>query len=95
MPQNLPQKRQKQAKRAKSYKKIQNGKAIEHSKRKVFKFETNSENQNFQNFVILNRRKSFEKLGGKMLENIKELDNQVVIYLNLNVLILYMCGIMT
>ena len=76
MQQNLLRKTQKQAKEAKRCTKVQNEKAIEHSRQKVFKSETYPENQNCQNFVILNRRKSFEKFGRKMLENIKEFKNQ-------------------
>ena len=84
MQQNFLRKTQKQAKEAKRCTKVQNGKAIEHSRQKVFKSETYPENQNCQNFVILNRRKSFEKFGRKMLENIKEFKNQGITFIYFN-----------
>ena len=82
MRQNFQQQTQKQAEEAKSCMKVQNGKEIEHNKQNVFKSQTNPENQNCLKFVKLNKRKTFEKLGEKFLENIEEIVNQGFIYLN-------------
>ena len=65
MLQYLKQKTQKQAEKAKSCMKVKNGKAIEHNRKKAMKSHTNQENQTCHKFVVLNKRKTFEKLGGK------------------------------
>ena len=72
MRQNFRKQTQKQAKEAKSCIKVQNEKAFVHNRQIVFKSQTKPENKNCQNFVTFNKRKTTKKLGGKMLEDIKE-----------------------
>ena len=81
MEEKLQQQTQKQAKEAKSCIKVQNEKAIVHNRQIVFKSQTKPENKNCQNFVTLNKRKTTKKLDGKMLENIKEFENQGLVNL--------------
>ena len=89
MRQNFRQQMQKQAKEEKSCTKVQNGKAFVHNRQIVFKSQTKPENESRQNFLNFNKRKTFEKLGGKMLQNMEELGNKGFIYLNFFVLLLY------
>ena len=72
MQQKLQQKRQIQAKEAKSFIKDKNGRTIKHKRQNVFKSHTNPENKTCHNFVILNKRKTFDKYFGKILKNVKE-----------------------
>ena len=76
MPQNLQKQTQRQAEEAISCNKVQNVKAIEHNRQNIIKFQTRPENKNGQNFVLLNKRKTFEKLGRKVLDNTVEFENQ-------------------
>ena len=76
MPQSLQQQTHKQAEEVKSCIKVKNGKKIERNRHNVFYSQTKPENQNCQNFVKLNRRKAFDKLGGRMLHNIEKLRNR-------------------
>ena len=76
MPRNLQQQTQKQAEEAKSCMKVQNGKAVENNKENVMKSQGEQENKNWYNFVILSKRKTFEKLGGKMFKNIEQYGNK-------------------
>ena len=91
MQQKLQQQTQKQAKEAKSCMKVQYGKAVEHNRQNVFKSHTNPENQTCHNFVISNKRKTFEKLDRKLLENVKEFGNKGLSFFVFffNVLVLY------
>ena len=91
MSQRLQPKTQKQAEEAKSCMKVQNGKDIEHNGQNMFKSQTNPKNQNCQNFVKLNKRKTFEKLSEKILENNEEIGNQGFIYLNILVFYIVWC----
>ena len=72
MSQNLQQQMHKRAEEAKSCMKVQNEKAIEHNKQNVLKSHTNPEYTTCNKFVILSKRKTFEK----MLENVKEFGNK-------------------
>ena len=81
MQQNFRQQMRKQAKEAKSCTNIQNEKAIVQNRQIVTKSHTIPENENCQNFVALNKRKTIKKLGGKMLQNIKEYGNQGLVNL--------------
>ena len=76
MPQSLRQQTQKQAEEAKSCMKVQNEKEIEHSRQNLLKSQTNPKKHNCKNFVILNKRKIFEKLNKKIFKSIKEFGNQ-------------------
>ena len=76
MPQNLQQQTQKQAEEAKSCMKVQNRKYIKHFRLNKFKSHTNPENHTCHNFVILNKSKTFEKLGRKVLDYTEEFKNQ-------------------
>ena len=78
MPQNLKQKTQKQAEEAKSC--IENRKDIEHNRQNVFRSQRKQNNQNCHSFVKFNKRKIFQKLGGKKLKSIKEFGSQGFIY---------------
>ena len=89
MEEKLQQQTQKQAKEAKSCIKVQNEKAIVHNRQIVFKSQTKPENESRQIFFNFNKRKTFEKLGGKMLQNMEELENKGFIYLNVLVFLLY------
>ena len=91
MLQYLKQKTQKQAEEAKSCMNVQNGKAIEHNRLNVLKSQTKPENHNCHNFVVLNKRKTFEKLGGKKLENIEEFGRKGFVYFYLFSLKLLIC----
>ena len=91
MQQSLQQKTQKQAEEAKSCMKVKNGKAIEHNRKKAMKSHTNQENKPCHKFVVLNKRKTFEKLGGKKLENIKEFGSKGFIYFCLFILKYLIC----
>lgn len=71
----------KKAEEGKTCMKVQNEKAIEHNKQNIFKFQTKPEIQNSYNFVTLNKRKTCENFGGKMLENAKEFGNKGFIIL--------------
>ena len=79
MQQSLQQKTQKQAEEVKSC--LENRKDIEHNKQHVFKSHIKPENNNYISFVILNKRKTFEKLCGKMLKSIEQSGSQGCIYL--------------
>ena len=76
MQQNLQQQMKKQAEEAKSFMKVQNGKEVKHTRQNVFKSLTKPKNKNCQNFVVLNKRKNFEKFGGNILESIQEFGNK-------------------
>ena len=60
--------------------KVQNGKEIENNRKNVMKSQTEQENKNCHSFVILNKRKTSEKLGGKMIDNIAVFQNQGFIF---------------
>ena len=66
------QQMKKQVEEAKSCMKVQNGKAIEHNRLNGLNSQSKPESKNCQNFVVSNKRKTFEKFGGKMLEYVKE-----------------------
>ena len=76
MSQNLKQQTQNQGEKAKSCMKLQNEKEIEHNRQNVIKFQTRPENKNGQNFVLLNKRKTFEKLSRKVLDNTVKFEHQ-------------------
>ena len=76
MPQSLQIQTQKYTEEAKNCMKEKNGKAIENNKENVMKSQGEQENKNWYNFVILSKRKTFEKLGGKMFKNIEEYGNK-------------------
>ena len=78
MQQIIQQKTQKQAEEAKSS--IENRKVIEHNRQNVFRSQRKQENQNYHNFVNLNKRTIFQKLGGKKLESIEQFGSQGFIY---------------
>ena len=80
MPVNLLQQTEKQAKETKRCMKVRSGKAVEHARLNVFKSKISPENQICHNFVILSKRKTFEKLGGNMLRNTEKLRNQGFIF---------------
>ena len=80
MSQNLKQQTQNQGEKAKSCMKLQNEKEIEHNRQNVIKFQTRPKNKNYQNFVLLNKRKNVEKFGGKMLEYVKEFGSKGFIF---------------
>ena len=88
MPQSLQIQTQKNNEEAKSCMKVKNAKAIEKNRENVMKTQTKQENQNCKKFVTLNKRKTFENFGGKVLENIKEFENQG--FINLNILVFYL-----
>ena len=81
MRQNFRRQMHKKGKEAKSCTKVQNEKAVVHNRQIVFKSQTKPENENCQNFVNFNKRKTFEKLNGKFLENTKEFKNQGLVNL--------------
>ena len=91
MRQNFRQQMQKKGEETKNCTKVQNEKAIVQNRQIVFKSQTKlrKEKENCQNFVNFNKRKTFEKLGGKMLQNMEELGNKGFVYLNFFVLLLY------
>ena len=66
----------KKAEEAKSCMKVQNGKTIEYQRQNEFKSHTNSENHPCHDFVKFNKKKTFEKTGGILLENVKEFGNK-------------------
>ena len=80
MSQSLKRQTQKQAEEAKSCMKVQNRKEIEYNRHTVFKSQTKPKKNNCKNFVILNKRKTFEKLNRKMFGNIQEFGNQGFIF---------------
>ena len=93
MVQNPQQQMQKQAEKTKSCMKILNGKKTKHRRLDEFKSHLNPVNQTCHKFVKLNKRKTFEKLSGKMLEYVKELGNKGINFsFFFNVLILLMYG---
>ena len=93
MLQNPQQQTQKQAEKTKSCMKILNGKKTKHRRLNEFKSYLNPENKTCHKFVKLNKRKTFEKLSGKMLEYVKELGNKGKNFsFYFNVLILFMYG---
>ena len=72
MSQNLKQQTQKQAEKAKSCMKVKNEKEIEYNRLNDITSQSKPVNKNCQNFVVLNKRKAFEKLYGEILEYVKE-----------------------
>ena len=80
MPKNVQQQTQKQSEEAKSCMQVQNEKAIENKRKNAMKSQTEQENKNCHSFVILNKIKTFEKLGRKMLDNIEVFQNQGFIF---------------
>ena len=80
MSQNFQQQTQKQAEEAKSCMKVQNAKEIEHDRLNGFKSQSKPESKNCQNFVVLNKRKTVEKFGGKMFEYVKEFESKGFFY---------------
>ena len=72
MLQNPRQQTQKQAEKAKSCMKVQNEKEIEYNRLNDITSQSKPVNKNCQNFVVLNKRKTFEKFGGAILEYVKE-----------------------
>ena len=49
---------------------------LEHAKQNTFKSLTNSVNNNCSEFVMLNKRDTFEKLNRKVLDKIKDFEKQ-------------------
>ena len=90
MRQNLRQQMHKKGEETKNCTKVQNEKAIVQNKHIVFKSQKKlrKEKENCQNFVNFNKRKTFEKLNGKMLQYMEQLGNKGLIYLNVLVLLL-------
>ena len=82
MPKKRKRNTQKRAKKAKSFIEVPNRKtsALEHAIQSIFKLVTNSVNQNFPEFVMLNNRKTFEILNSKMVDKFKDFKNQGYIF---------------
>ena len=78
MPKKRKRNTQKRAKKAKSSIQVPNRRTstLEHAIQSIFKSITNSVNQNFSEFVMLNKRKTFEKLNSQMVDKFKDFKNQ-------------------
>ena len=76
MPKN--RKRNTRAKEAKSFIKVPNRKTtkLEHARQNIFKSLTNYVNQNCPEFVMLNKKETFEKLNRKVLDKLDDFGNQ-------------------
>ena len=76
MPKN--RKRNTRAKEAKSFIKVPVRKTttLEHARQYIFKSLTNYVNQNCPDFVMLNKKNTFEKVNGKMLDKFTDFGNQ-------------------
>lgn len=53
-----------------------NTKILDHDRQSVLKSLKNPVNQNFPEFVILNKKAAFEKFYGKLLNNLKDFEKQ-------------------
>ena len=53
---------------------------LTHAKQNVFKLLTSSVNENSLEFVMLNKRKTFEELNTKMLDKFKDFRNQGYVF---------------
>ena len=69
---------QKRAGETNSFMKTPNSKipTLTHARQNVFKLLMNSVDQNSPEFVILNKRETFEELNKKMLDKFKDFGNQ-------------------
>ena len=78
MSKNLKRNTQKRIKEAKSCLKVpsRNIKRLKHARQNIFKSLTNSINQNCPEFVVLNKKETFEKLDRKMIDKIKYFEKQ-------------------
>ena len=56
--------------------KVRNGKEFEQNRLKLSKSQTKPENQTSHSFVMLNKKRTFEKLVGKKLDSIEEFRSQ-------------------
>ena len=74
MPKNLIRNSQKRAKEAKSWMKVPSRKMtrLEHARQNIFKSLTNTANENYPEFIMLNKKASFEKLDRNTLDKIKD-----------------------
>lgn len=78
MPKKRKRNTKKRAKKAKSFIEVPSRKTstLEHAIQSIFKSLTNSVNQNYPEYVMLNKRKTFEKLNSKMVYKFKDIRNQ-------------------
>ena len=74
---------------AKRYKKAPNRKLtrLEHARQNVIKSVTNTANQNYPKFVIVNKRETFQKLERNALDNVKDFGKQGFYFYYLIVLV--------
>ena len=56
---------------AKSRMKVPSKKTTKYAEQNIFKSLTNPSNQNYPEFVVLNKKVTFEKLDGKVFDKIK------------------------
>ena len=71
MRKKLKRNKQKRAEDAKSFIKLPMTR-LEHTRLNVFKSLTNTDSQNFPEFVMMNKKEFFEQLDRKMLDKIKD-----------------------
>ena len=64
---------------------------LEHITKNIFKSLTNPVNQNSPEFVMLNKKATFEKLNGKVFDKVKDFEKQGFLFLCLNILYLKYC----
>ena len=50
--------------------------SLEQARQNIFKSQTNPVNQNYPEFVMLNKKATFEKLNGKVFEKVKDFEKQ-------------------
>ena len=82
MPKDLKRNKHQRAKEAKSCMKVPSRKMtrLEHARQNIFKSLKNSVNQNWPEFVILNKQETFQKLDRNVLDKIKDFMKKVFIF---------------
>ena len=90
MPKNPKRNKQERAKEAKSWMKVPSRKMtrLEHARQNTFKSFKNSVNQNCPEFVILNKKETFQKLDRIAFDKIKDFGKQGFYYF-LSFIVLY------
>ena len=77
MPKSLKRNQQVRSKEAKSCMKVPKKiKRLEHARQNIFKSLTNIVNNNCSEFVMLNKRETFEKLDRNVIDKVKDFRKQ-------------------
>ena len=78
MPKSLKRNQQERSKEAKGCMKVPSRKMtrLKHARQNTFKSLISSVNNNCSEFVMLNKRETFEKLNRKVLDKIKDFEKQ-------------------